>query len=102
MYFITHIFTHWKLPSSQSSVSTVQEHPQRTYNGDWQHVYTTRIIVVIAGSLVFKHGSDDTRSPVFLSGHLVRVSEVGPRQRPCVPAQHAVTQRLQVTASRRS
>lgn len=41
-------------------------------------------------------------SPLFLCGYLVRVSEASPRQRTCVPAQHAVTQRLQVTASRRS
>lgn len=55
-------------------------------------------------SLDFKHpsGNDTLLSPLFLIGYLVRVGEEGPGQRPCVPVQHAVAQRLQVTASRRS
>lgn len=41
-------------------------------------------------------------SPLFLCCYLIRLSEAGPRQLPRVPAQHAVTQRLQVAASRGS
>lgn len=41
-------------------------------------------------------------SPLFLGGYLVRRSELSPRQWSSVPVQHAVTQRLQVTAARRS
>lgn len=65
----------------------------------------SRHVIQFSISMVFRMCVDfplmiNSLSPLFVCGDLVRVSEGGPRQRPRVPTQHAVTQRLQVTASR--
>lgn len=84
--------THWKHSSSQSTGSEVQEHPPCTYS----HVlfcFTQKVKITQKWQII-------SLLPLFLSGYLLWLSELGPRQQSSVPVQHAVTQRLQVAAAR--
>lgn len=83
--------THRKRIWAQSSDSTGPGRPSCTFRErtllSWDHVAGVAAVTVW------------TRSPLFLCRHLVWLSESSPGQLACVPAQHAVTQSLQVAAS---